>query len=351
MSFEYIIKFVIGASPRSPEVLAPGYYWTAINIFNASACTDATMTWKAARALPGLVAGPSSPWSHATLARGRGFEIDNADIDRALILGGDERKPIDHPLGRIRHGKGFVVIRSELALDIVAVYTASEGREQAPAIHTERVVGRVVERKACGTLEVNCDTNSSWILVSSPNDTISSTAMPSVHLAVDDRDGARRRLGTFSSSAAWAAPVGGAQWIGSGPHAAQGTFVYERSFVIDCDDVYAITGSLTARSDNASRYLLNGVEFASIGMNFSPSVPAATLPLPPASLLRLGVNTLRVEVYNDGGPVGLMIDGELAIARATCGRFKSEPVPVDPKDPTTMDPTTMEGVELVEVKR
>lgn len=332
MSFEYIIKFVIGASPRSPEVLAPGYYWTAINIFNASACTDATMTWKAARALPGLVAGPSSPWSHATLARGRGFEIDNADIDRALILGGDERKSIDHPLGRILHGKGFVVIRSELALDIVAVYTASEGREQAPAIHTERVVGRVVERKACGTLEVNCDTNSSWILVSSPNGPFPSTAVPYAH-------------------SAWAAPVGGAQWIGSGPFAAQGNFVYERSFVIDCDDVYAITGSLAARSDNASRYLLNGVEFANIAMNFSPSVSAATLPLPPASLLRLGVNTLRVEVYNDGGPVGLMIDGELAIARATCGRFKSEPVPVDPKDPTTMDPTTMEGVELVEVKR
>ncbi|MFV8749314.1 hypothetical protein ACNOYE_02055 [Nannocystaceae bacterium ST9] len=313
MSFEYVIKFMIGASPRSPEVLAPAYYWTAINIFNASACTDAKLHWKAARALPGLIAGPTSPWSQASLERGHGFEIDNADIDRALALGGDERKPIEHELGRLRHGKGFVVIRSEIELDIVAVYTASEGREHDLALHTERVAGRVVERKACGTRRVNLDTNTSWTLVGTPNGPTSTPATTYTHPA-------------------WAPATGGAKWIGKSS-AADGVWAYERSFTIDCDDIYEVGGSMLARSDNASRYLINGVEFASITGFYPASFPAAALPLPPASLLRMGVNTLRVEITNQAGPVGVMIDGALAIRGATCGKgdkLEEQPIKEEP---------------------
>jgi hypothetical protein len=58
--YEYIIKFIIGASPRKPEVLAPAYYWTAVNIYNASPCKDATLNWKVARALPGLQVGSTT---------------------------------------------------------------------------------------------------------------------------------------------------------------------------------------------------------------------------------------------------------------------------------------------------
>ena len=308
--FEYIIKFIIGSSPRKPEVLAPAYYWTAINIYNASPCKDATLSWKAARALPALQVGATSPWATATLSRGRGFEIDNEDIDHALALGGDERKPVEHELGRITHGKGFVVIRSDIELDIVAVYTASEGREHDVALHTERVIGRKIDRKACGTMKVNLDTNTAWTQVSTPN---SSTPVQAATL----------------THPAWAPASGGAQWIGRGPSAASGLWVFERSFTIDCDGIYEVSGSLSARSDNASRYLLNGTEFASITGNYPASMPAATLSLPPTSLLRVGVNTLRVEVTNQGGPVGLFIDGALAIKGAACSDTKEAAEPMD----------------------
>lgn len=314
--YEYIIKFIIGASPRKPEVLAPAYYWTAVNIYNASPCKDATLNWKVARALPGLQVGPTSPWSTATLSRGRGFEIDNEDIDRALVLGGDKRRTIDHELGHLSHGKGFVVIRSDIELDIVAVYSASEGREHDVTLHTERVVGRKLDRKSCGTLKVNLDTNAAnYMNVSSPN---GGPPVPAATL----------------THPAWAPATGAARWIGRN-NAASGLWVFERTFTIDCDGVYEVSGSMSVRSDNGSRYLLNGTEFGSTTGSYPASMPAVSLPLPPASLLRLGVNTLRVEVMNQGGPVGLLINGALAIKGAACSdkSAEAEPIESEPKEP------------------
>ena len=230
MSFEYVIKFVIGASPTRAEVVAPGYYWTAINIYNPSACKRAAITWKAARALPGLVEGVSSPWSRAVLTQGRGFEIDNADIDGALRRGGDDRRPVeDGP--RHLHAKGFVVLRSDSPLDIVAVYTAS-GKDGGVSLHTERVAGREVEAGECAALTVNLDTNSQWTLVSTPN-----RSQPAPATA-------------YYYRSAWVAASGSAQWIGLGPPPgsdawpADGTYVFERQFTIDCDGEYAIAGQL-----------------------------------------------------------------------------------------------------------
>lgn len=325
MSFEYVIKFVVGASPRSPEVLAPGYYWTAINLFNPSPCTDALLSWKAARALPGLIAGPSSPWSLATLERGRGFEIDNADIDRALQLAGDDRKPFEHPLGSLAHAKGFVVIRSEVELDIVAVYTASEGHDRGLALHTERVVGRRIERRACGTTRFNLDTkaDNGWLLVSTPNG--ASAIVPTVY---------RHPL--------WQSGSGGVKWFGY-KTAASGVFAFERTFTLDCDGPYALTGHLSLRSDAGVRCLLNGTAFASAPGNYGVGMPIAQLPLPPSSLLRVGVNTLRIEVTNVDGPMGLMLDGQFDVQGASCDEALAEP---EPREPEPREPEPPASAEL-----
>lgn len=307
--FEYIIKYVIGAHPTRAEVVAQGYYWTAINIYNPSPCKDATIQWKAARALPGLQAGVSSPWSSAGLERGRGFEIDNADIDRMLALAGDDRRPVEGAPGRLQHGKGFVVIRSSHELEIVTVYTSAN--KDNLTLHTERVPARVFKQDPCGKLTVRLNTNESdWTLVSTP---ISSVPEPA--------DAYQHSL--------WSNATGTAVWVGlKAP--GNGPFVYERSFRIDCDGAYTLAGALKAFVDGNARFLMNGVEFATMPNGNYGGTPPGQLPptqlaLPPVSALRLGMNTLRVEVTNTGGPMGLMLDGSLEIGGAACSDLQDAP--------------------------
>lgn len=298
MAFEYVVKFVIGASPVRPEVLAPGYYWTAINILNPSRCADAHLRWKAAQALPALQQGVSSPWSTATLDNGRGFEIDNADIDAALIAGGADRKPWENdPNGRIQHGKGFVVIRSDVELDVVAVYTAA-GADRGVAFHTERVPARHISDSACGILAVNFDTNTSWT-VRPPNSSVFQAA--SAYRYTD-----------------WAQAVNGAEWIGFASGANNATYVYRKTFEIGCDDVYRITsGSLSIRSDAGATVRLNGVLLGTVPGNYPTSFPVGVVALQ-ASALRVGQNVLEIEVFNTNGATGLFVDGTVRIAGAQC---------------------------------
>ena len=63
-------------------------------------------------------------------------------------LGPDEALEIDCPdISKLAHTdagflKGFVVIESEVELDVVAVYTAAGRDEQVETLHTERVPAR-----------------------------------------------------------------------------------------------------------------------------------------------------------------------------------------------------------------
>ena len=127
--YQYAAKFVCGRPDRG--VLAPGTYFTAVNVHNPSRST-VELAAKVAVALPGLKPGPVSQFRKARLGSDEALEIDCADA-RAIAEIGDEFL------------KGFVVIESESELDVVAVYTAAGASDLVETLHTERVPARRVD--------------------------------------------------------------------------------------------------------------------------------------------------------------------------------------------------------------
>lgn len=122
--FQYAVKFVCGDSEG--EVVAPGRYWTAINVHNPTE-SRVVFNVRVAVALP-HEPGPVSKWFKSKLGPGQALEIDCPDI-RKHVKSQDE-----HLL------KGFAVIRSPVKLDVVAVYTAAGCERAVEAFHTERVL-------------------------------------------------------------------------------------------------------------------------------------------------------------------------------------------------------------------
>ena len=124
--FEYAVKFVCG-KPEVP-VVAPGDYFTAINVHNPNNRV-VNFRKKIAVALPGEKGGPISKFYEATLKPDQALEIDCPDI--------------------LRHAeaqsflKGFVVIETPWELDVVAVYTA--GHPQVETMEVEHVKPRTIQ--------------------------------------------------------------------------------------------------------------------------------------------------------------------------------------------------------------
>src|SRR5215213_7373031 len=132
LMFQYAAKLICGKSDG--KVLAPGVYFTAINVHNP---TDTTVGFrvKIAVALPGLQPGPISLFRDAKLGPDAALEIDCPDIFNPEIF--EFPEPI-----RPGFWKGFVVIESKVELDVVAVYTAAGKEKQVETLHTERVPAR-----------------------------------------------------------------------------------------------------------------------------------------------------------------------------------------------------------------
>jgi hypothetical protein len=136
--FQYATKVVCGKSDG--KVLAPGVYFTAINVHNPT-YTTIGLRVKIAVALPGLQPGPVSEFHEAKLGPDEALEIDCPDIFNPEIF--RFREPTQR--GFL---KGFAVIESDVELDVVAVYTA-QGRERlVETLHTERVPSRRVSAGA-----------------------------------------------------------------------------------------------------------------------------------------------------------------------------------------------------------
>lgn len=130
--FQYTVKVVCGETEGDKiRAVAPGKYWTAINVYNPQP-KETKFKKKLAIALPGEHAGPVSKLFAAKLGAGEAFEIDNEDIFK--VLAADLKQP--------NFIKGFVVIISNVELDVVAVYTA--GKDYVNTIHTERVPARKI---------------------------------------------------------------------------------------------------------------------------------------------------------------------------------------------------------------
>jgi hypothetical protein len=124
--FQYAVKFVCG-KPTGGE-LAPGVYFTAINVHNPS---DRGVRFRKKIAIAGRreQPGPVSRFFDAKLGPDEAFEIDCPDIRK-------------HAPVRDEFLKGFVVLESESELDVVAVYTAAGDERQVETLHIERVQPR-----------------------------------------------------------------------------------------------------------------------------------------------------------------------------------------------------------------
>jgi hypothetical protein len=111
--------------------VAPGEYWTAINVHNPTS-EGIEFRKKVAVALPGEQPGPISQFEDAKLGPDEALEIDRENIFK-------------HAEFRDEFLKGYVVIESKVRLDVVAVYTAAGNDNMVRTLHTERVCARGLE--------------------------------------------------------------------------------------------------------------------------------------------------------------------------------------------------------------
>lgn len=111
-------------------VVAPGRYFTAINVHNPTH-EPISFQKKVAIASPSEQSGSVLNFSEVKLKPDSALEIDCPDIFS---------KHTDTSIGK-GFLKGFVVIESKVELDVVAVYTVTS-KDGHVAIHMERVPAR-----------------------------------------------------------------------------------------------------------------------------------------------------------------------------------------------------------------
>jgi hypothetical protein len=126
---QYVAKFVCGKNDEG-KVVAPGEYFTAINVANPGRET-AVIRKRFAIALPGERPGPVSTLVTETLRSGQAFDIDCPDIATHV--------PVN------AFAKGFVTIESAQDLEVVGVYTAAKlTNRELVSEELERVPSRQV---------------------------------------------------------------------------------------------------------------------------------------------------------------------------------------------------------------
>ena len=133
--YQYAAKLVCGKS--TGKVVAPGVYFTAVNVHNPT-YVPIVLRAKVAVALPGLQPGSVSEFYEAKLGPDEALEIDCPDIFNAEIF--RFREPL-----KPGFLKGFLVVESDVELDVVAVYTAVGGEKYVETLHMERVPARRIE--------------------------------------------------------------------------------------------------------------------------------------------------------------------------------------------------------------
>ena len=135
LPYQYSVKFVCGCAGDDCKCgpVAPGKYFTAINIHNPS---DKLVKFrkKVAVALPGEQPGHVSKFTSNALGGDEALEIDCPDIYRLAGL----------PKGCFL--KGFLVIQSLTELDVVAVYTAAGADGHVETLDVEYIEPRIRRR-------------------------------------------------------------------------------------------------------------------------------------------------------------------------------------------------------------
>lgn len=137
-AFQYAVKIVCGVVVATPggasPVVAPGQYWTATNIHNPDKCKAANIRWKVAVAEPGKAGIVTAYQTLRPLQPDMAIEIDCPQIMQVI--------PQQPPTPFV---KGYVVIESDIELDVVAVYSGAQAAGGTlNSFHTERVQPRCV---------------------------------------------------------------------------------------------------------------------------------------------------------------------------------------------------------------
>jgi len=133
---EYAVKFVCGragvSTAAAPVPVAPGFYFTAINVHSPNPAT-VEFRKKFAQALPNQKPGKISELAGAVLKPDEAFDVECSEITKRLGL---------PPLTFVT-GFAVFLIPPPRELDIVAVYTAA-ATQSGPVVtlHTERVPKR-----------------------------------------------------------------------------------------------------------------------------------------------------------------------------------------------------------------
>jgi hypothetical protein len=313
--FQYAVKSVCGIAPIVDHFyqteMAPGQYFTAINIFNPANCKAVTFSWRVvdARSISGRP-GPVNAPQHYTLRPGQGVEIDARDI-----LG--ERPELR---------KGFVVIESPCELDIVAVYSASppppSGSPIGPlvAFHTERVPARKI--CPCEDLTLDLSTGvAEWTLVSAVdlnNIPFPSLMTPRPAAVVED----------VAHWPSWALQPG-TKWISvtpfpvasansNVPGSVPGVYTFETTFTL-CAGFEAASLQLDTLIDDSADVFLNNNAVGSLLGNWTGPIYHAP---PITSGFLPGVNRLTFAVRNRNAPppnpMGMNARVRLQAAKGAC---------------------------------
>jgi hypothetical protein len=145
-NFKYAVKFVCGESDG--KILAPGAYWTAINVGNPND-NRVVLRKRFSIALPKERPGPVSKFFEAKLGPHQAFEIDCPDIFKHTETGED-------------FIKGFVIIESKVELDVVAVYTGAGATGQLETLQVERISPQRPGVVSCPDLIVENIENPEW---------------------------------------------------------------------------------------------------------------------------------------------------------------------------------------------
>jgi hypothetical protein len=300
--FQYAVKLVCGnvAAPAkgAPTPLAPGQYWTAINIHNPEKCRNATFRWKVAVA-PTL---NQSPAPTPIFQRPRTLRPDEAvEIDCQQVMA-------TFPAPSPAFVKGYVVIESDIELDIVAVYTGAQN-VGAPlnTFHTERVQPRCVP--VCDDLVLPLHTGvADWQTIAPP------PLGPVVVLS--------------GLNPSWGVPPFGSSWVSQLPADSSNATPTPpvRRYRLCFDLCFGFTPpapfQIQGLADDSAQVLLNNTLLTNGNISGFASPTTINVTAADLQLLHAGLNCFEVRVNNIAGPkvnpTGFALAGILMVLRGKC---------------------------------
>lgn len=281
-----------GVPPIQAQV-APGTYYTAVNIHNPSQCKPVTFKWKVAQGLP-LKVGPIKWFPREfTLGPDEVIEIDSGNILSQLA-----QPP--------SFFKGYVVIESSEELDVVAVYSgnaSTNATTTAPlsTFHTERVDGRVISVGDHLVLPLNTGI-ADWRYIGTKPGPYFKEQPVALIPPVTQNPWTEQRVSELVSD-------------NNNPDPASVNVAKRYRLCFDlCCGFEAADTQLRITVDDEATLWLNGSQFATITTPNSPQPITMK-----GNLLRVGSNCIEIEVVNkfiSATSFGLM--GLLQVPRGRC---------------------------------